>query len=245
MIPIKLQAIQTALRGDWSNAVLLNEQILTENPDDIDALNRLAFALASIGHTKQSKQAYQKVLNLDTQNPIALKNLRRLSTIDVKKTKEPFSTTPMNNIFIEEPGKTKVIDLINIADHKATGKLRCGEILTLSVKRMKIFVLENQKQYVGMLPDDISKRLIKFMNGGNTYEAYVKTVNNHKLTVFIKETRRSPKLKDQPSFAQSEKPRLLLVNNKRQDKQNKKDIKIPEMEDEEAKVYPLEEEESF
>lgn len=214
MTPTKLQAIQTALRGDWQKAIELNTEILLGEPDDIDALNRIAFAFASMGNLKQAKSTYQKVLALDEQNPIALKNLKRLSGIDGKSI-PTISFVQMNNIFIEEPGKTKVIELINVADQKAIGRLRCGETTSLQVKRMKIFVLDQEKQYVGMLPDDLSKRLIKFINGGNHYEAFVKTVNNHKVAIFIKETKRAARFRNQPSFATSDKTRFILENTAR------------------------------
>lgn len=223
----KTQAIQTALKGDWQKAVELNSQILEESPEDIDALNRLGFAFASLGNVKQAKSTYQKVLSLDVQNPIALKNLKRLTGLDTKKMTPPLTFVPMNNIFIEEPGKTKVVDLINVADQKVVGKLRCGETLVLQVKRMKIFVLDQEKMYIGMLPDDLSKRLIKFINGGNTYEAFVKTVNNHRVSIFMKETKRTNRFRNQPSFATSDKSRFVLENSARKadkDSQKKEDV---------------------
>ena len=197
MDPLKNQAIQNALTGDWQNAILCNQQILDENPEDIDTLNRLAFAFASVGNNKQAKNLYQKVLSLDIKNPIATRNLKRLVAQNGKSTVQPIQ---MSNTFIEEPGKTKVVEVINIADQKVISPLRSGETVTLSVKRMKIFVLDSAKQYLGMLPDDIGRRLIKFMEGGNQYEAYVKTAANHKLIVFIKETKRAKKFENQPSF---------------------------------------------
>lgn len=206
MNSLKNQAIQTALQGDWNSAISLNQQILQEEPENIDALNRLAFAYATLGNISDAKEYYQKVLQLDMQNPIATKNLKRLSGLNGKA--PSLATYRMNNIFIEEPGKTKVIELLNIADQKATSHLRCGEELQLQVKRMKIFVLDNEKQYIGMLPDDTSKRLIDFIQGGNQYEAYVKTVDDHKVTVFVKETFRSPKFKNHQSFITTEKSKL-------------------------------------
>lgn len=209
MTPLKTQAIQTALTGDWENAIVYNLQLLEENSSDIDTLNRLAFAYASIGNIKEAKNTYQRVLAIDDENPIALRNIKRLSGQQGPKAGTQFK---VNNIFIEEPGKTKVIDLINVAEQKIISQLRSGENLDLAVKRMKIFALDNDKQFVGMLPDDLGKRLIKFMEGGNKYEAYVKTVDNHKVTIFVKETKRSARFKFQSSFTSSEKPKFQLEN---------------------------------
>lgn len=208
MTHLKNQAIQTALTGDWTNAVLLNKSILEESPDDIDTLNRLGFALASIGDTKEAKNIYQKVLLLDAQNPIALRNLKRLSGNIGTKIAAP---SQVSNLFIEEPGRTKVIELLNSADKKIITVLRSGEMLQLVIKRMKIFVLDQNKQYIGMLPDDIGRRLIRFMNGGNTYEAYVKSVDGNKVTIFAREVKRTSKFKNQPSFTPSERPKLVMM----------------------------------
>jgi len=207
MTPLKSQAIQTALHGDWNNAILLNRELLKEDPHDIDTLNRLAFAYASTGGLKKAKELYTQVLELDTHNPIATKNLRRLLTIGEKSTNSQ-SPIVMNNIFIEEPGKTKVIDLLNVADKKVIINLNCGEHLTLSIKRSKIFVVDSHKQYVGMLPDDLSRRLIEFIEGGNTYDAYVKIASNNKVVVFIRETKKSTKFINQQSFTHSDKSKL-------------------------------------
>lgn len=208
MLSLKSQAIQTALVGDWETAINLNQQILQEEPNDIDTLNRLAFALLSQGSAKEAKTLYEKVLLLDMKNPIALRNLKRLNDNSTKKI-----SMPLNNVFIEEPGKTKVIDLLNVADKKIITRLRSGETLLLRIKRNKIFALDTEQQYIGMLPDDICQRLIKFMNSGNEYEAYVRTVDNNKASIFVRETKRVKRFRDQPSFISSDKVKLSFENN--------------------------------
>jgi tetratricopeptide (TPR) repeat protein len=195
MPSLKSQAIQTALVGDWNNAVTLNQSILLEDPNDIDTLNRLAFAFLSLGNTKEAKNLYEKVLSLDMKNPIALRNLKRLNENQFK-----ISNTPLNNLFIEEPGKTKVMELLNIADKKVVAYLRSGEMIELRIKRNRIFALNSENQFIGMLPDDICQRLIKFINAGNEYEAYIRTVDSNRVSVFVRETKRVKKFRDQPSF---------------------------------------------
>lgn len=223
MTQLKTQAIQTALLGDWNNAIALNQSLLDENPDDIDTLNRLAFAYSSIGNTKEAKNLYQKVLNLDNQNPIALRNLKRLSGSVGNGKSVTFVPSHVSNLFIEEPGKTKVIELLNVADKKVIAPLRSGETLQLVIKRMKIFVLDQDKQFIGMLPDDIGRRLIRFMSSGNQYEAYIKSVDNNKVTIFARETKRTTKFKNQPSFLPTERVKLFsALTNQRGNKADKK-----------------------
>ncbi len=210
MTQLKAQAIQTALSGDWASSITLNLELLEEDPNDIDTLNRLAFAYSSSGNLKEAKNIYQQVLSLDTQNPIALRNLKRLSEGGGNKNANIVTPAHVSNLFIEEPGRTKVIELLNVADKKVITPLRSGETLYLVIKRMKIFVLDQNKQYIGMLPDDIGRRLIRFIDGGNIYEAYVKSVDGNKVTIFARETKRTTKFKNQPSFLSSDRTKLVV-----------------------------------
>lgn len=207
MIPLKNQAIQIALTGDWDRAIALNQEILLEEPTDIDTLNRLAFAYTIIGNTKEAKQTYQRVLEIDSANPIALKNLKRLGLTGTKTKPALHIAT---NMFLEESGKTKIVTLVNTAPSQMIKTLQMGQLLFLCIKRSKIFVQDEQKQFVGMLPDDIGRRLIAFLEGGNVYESYVKSAHDHEVIIFIKEVKRATKFKNQPSFLFGEKTKLAL-----------------------------------
>lgn len=200
MTPLRDKAIQTALVGDWNGAITTNKELLNENPKDIDALNRLALAFTVIGKINKAKTTYQEVLKLDPLNPIALRNLKNLKTSKSSGKNLTNAVFALNSNFIEEAGKTKVIELINIAPASIIQNLRTGEIVNLFIKRSKIFILRSEKQYIGVLPDDIGRRLIKFIKAGNKYEAYLKSINPHKVVVFIKEVKRATKFKNHPSF---------------------------------------------
>lgn len=208
MSHLKSQAIKTALVGNWEDAISINKSILQKDPNDIDALNRLAFAFSSFGNINEAKNIYQKVLSLDIKNPIATRNLKKLSN-----SKSSTSNVELKNVFIEEPGKTKIIELLNIADKKILSHLRPGEKLDLCIKRMKIFAINQNNQYVGMLPDDICKRLINFIKDGNQYDAYAKNTDSNKITIFVRELKRVNKNKNQPSFINTEKTKFSIVNN--------------------------------
>lgn len=207
MIPLKTQAIQIALTGDWDQAIALNKQILVEEPTDIDTLNRLAFAYTILGKIKEAKQTYQKVLDIDAANPIAQRNIKKLGSATTKTTASIHIST---NMFLEESGKTKIVSLINTAPAQTIKSLQMGQLVFLSIKRSKIFVQDTNKLYIGMLPDDIGKRLIKFLEGGNEYESYIKSAHDHEVLIFIKEVKRVAKFKNQPSFLFGDKLRLAL-----------------------------------
>jgi len=104
----------------------------------------------------------------------------------------------------QETGKTKIISLVNTAQPKIIALLTTGQPVVISIKRSKIFVQDQNTQYLGVLPDDIGKRLIKLIKGGNTYTACIKSATEHNVCVFIKETKRTSKYKNQPSFPQTD-----------------------------------------
>lgn len=232
MILLKSQAIHTALRGDWQTAISLNKKLLKENPNDIETLNRLAFAFIVLGKAKEAKQMYQKVLSLDSQNPIALKSLRRLTNSPKNGFQTHQLATDMDTLFLEETGKTKVIELVNVAEPRIVANLMTGELLTLQVKRLKIFVLDEKKRYIGMLPDDIGKRLNRLLKGGNCYQVYIKAIEARKVTVFFRETKRATRFKNQPSFVSTDKTKSLM--SKHHTTHKEAEIYISEDEEEES-----------
>lgn len=241
MTSLKLQAIQTALTGDWKNAISLNKKLLDENPQDIDTLNRLALAYAISGKSKDAKIAYQKVLDIDPLNPIALKNAKRLKEKTFSSNKVSNGSLQISNNFLEETGKTKVVELINTAQPKVIQTLRTGNFVSLSIKRSRIFVLADEDQYIGVLPDDVGKRLIKFLKSGNKYDAYIKSANPHHIVIFIKETKRSSRYKDHPSFLSANDATLTFDKNGKIKNSVKKRTEA-EKEDEDAEDYEPEEE---
>jgi tetratricopeptide (TPR) repeat protein len=208
MNPLKTQAIQIALSGNWEKAIELNEEILKTEVNDTETLNRLAFACTALGKIKEAKEAYEKVLEIDSLNPIAQRGLKRLNTPGNHSAGIPSHL--LSNMFLEESGKTKIITLLNPAPARVIRNLQVGQTVIISKKRMKMFVQDENKGYIGMLPDDIGMRLIKFMDGGNTYETYIKSSNDHGVTVFIKELKQSTKFKNQPTFLFGEKTSLSL-----------------------------------
>lgn len=207
--PLKTLAVESALISNWKDAISYNEQILAENPSDLDCLNRLGFAFMKAGKYRKAKEIFNKIIEIDETNPIALKNIKRLET--VSKIKNNGDNSPSQNsthfslssIFIEEAGKTKAVQLKNISDKKTLSMLEPGDEVMLVIKRSKIFVQTLKKIYIGMLPDNISMRLISFMKGGNEYVACVKACDDKNVMIFVKETKKAAKFKNQASFPSS------------------------------------------
>lgn len=206
------QAIKATLSGDWESAIKLNKSLIEENPKDVEALNRMGLAYSILGKTKEAKESFDKVIEIDPLNSIALKNIKKLKN-DQPNNENGVTFIQVNNIFIEETGKTKVVELINLAQAEILQSLQTGQAVDMSIKRLKIFVQQGTK-YIGVLPDDIGNRLIKFINGGNKYEAFVKSASHQSVSIFIRELKKSAKFKDQPSFVHTLEKKLNIKSDK-------------------------------
>lgn len=197
------KAIRAALQGSWNEADSLNRQILKQNPRDTDALNRLARALAELGKSQQARQIYKRVLRLDTYNTIAQRALERLRK--KRKAGKQTKSHPVESSFLEEPGRTKTVALIHLGGEPVISSLDTGEPVTLLPHSHRVSVQTEEGRYIGRFPDDLSRRLIKFIRAGNEYKALVRSVEPNQVKIFLKETKRVPQLANSPSFPSSEK----------------------------------------
>lgn len=195
-------AIDAALRNDWETAVLINTQILKENPEDTDSMNRLGKAYLELGNTKKAITIFKSVLKLNKYDPIAEKNLQRASQMTPGASQKPNSGAQksQNISFLEEPGKTKIIPLVNLASSKTLLNLRCADCVSIVTKKHSILIETQEGTYLGALPDDIGHRLLVLIKGGNQYEAFIKSVSKSSLILFVREFSKSKKLSSTPSF---------------------------------------------
>ena len=70
-----------------------------------------------------------------------------------------------------------------------------------------------------MLPDDICQRLIKFIKAGNQYDAYIRTVDNNRVSIFAREIKRMKRFHNQPSFVSVEKTKLSFKTSRDTDQE--------------------------
>lgn len=198
-------AIDAALDSNWDQALKLNKQIIKLDPRNIDALNRQARAYMELGKNNLAKKYYAEVLKIDPYNPIALKNLK------IVKAFKSNGLQPVSNgvnrlsasLFLQEPGKTKIVMLLNVAEPQKLSQAFCGMKVEMVIKNRKITVVDSRNNYLGVLPDDTSFRLLRFIKGGNKYDLFIKSIKVNGLSVLIKEAFRSKRFKNQPSFLEN------------------------------------------
>lgn len=200
--PLHQLAIQAALSSRWEEALELNQQIIGEDPKNVDALNRAGRAYFELGQLAQSKKFFESSLKYDPYNQIAAKFLKRIATFKKSGLKRPCSnhTIVPTDLFIKEPGKTKLVSLLKVAEPQKLSLLSCGATVNLVAKSHCVNVTDQNGEYLGILPDDIAHRLVKLMKGGNKYQAFVKSVKPNALAILIRESYRCARYKNQPSF---------------------------------------------
>lgn len=209
-IKLSDQAIQAALLANWEDALLLNQQIIALQPENTDALNRTARAYFELGNYSEAKKFYQSSLKIDPYNQIAAKFLKRIEVFAKKGSssdrvvKKTITSKPFNlDLFIEEPGKTKVVSLLKVAEPQRISMLSSGDEVVISPKNRSVSVTDIDNGYIGVLPDDTAHQLLRLIKGGNKYQAFIKTVKTNALSILIREVHRSTRFKNQPSFLDS------------------------------------------
>ncbi len=199
------QAITAAKQQDWDAAVTYNQAILEINPHDVGAMNRLGVAYLQLGNTKEAKNSFEQVLAFDKSNSIAKKNLAKLNSNHAAVV-----PTFCQEDFIEEPGKTKTVELHRLAGKNILDGLAVGQSCELKPKSRYISV-ESSGIYIGALPEDVSFRLSKLIETGNQYSVCIRSFSGNHCSLYIKEAYRSPQNQDMHSFPPT-KNNLAAIN---------------------------------
>lgn len=221
-------AILAAISLDWKKALEINNRILAGCPEDLDCLNRIGKAYLEIGDYKKAAVFFKKVLKINKYDQIAIKNLAKATQSNAPKKKSDAnpgsqkSTSPFLISFLEEPGKTKVVSLVNLAPSRTLLSLNTADPVQIIIKRHSVFSYNEDGVYLGALPDDVSHRMLILIQGGNKYEAFVKSFSKNSLTVFLREISRAKKFHNTPSFASSGSDYLSFI---REDSSSSEEVK--------------------
>ena len=186
---LESQAISAANIGQWEHAVRFNSLLLEQIPLDIPTLNRLGRAYTALGNLESAKQAYQKVLNVDPQNQIALKNLNKLTYLSSDQTLfNGQNHHEMNSgLLIKKPGSTRLVSLVHLGPCEVCASLSCGSTVELIFGKRDIHVQDNQNRHIGRLPDDLAYRMHQLINLGVTFKAIIKDAHPQKVHILIQE----------------------------------------------------------
>lgn len=207
--PLAKSAIEAALNNNWKEAVGLNLSLLKLYPQDVETLNRLARAFLESGKINKARSTYKRVLSIDPYNSIANRNLKKLTELKLKDLRsQPNLQTqngaPVADIFLEEPGKTKILKVIgNHSTSRRIATLRTADPVTLKGKYNRVLVLNLRGQIIGELEEEWGKKISKVIRFGSKFEALVISVSAEVMgpvSILVREVEHSPKLVNQVIF---------------------------------------------
>lgn len=196
------EAVTLALKGEWERASEVNRAILELFEDDVEAMNRLGKALMEMAEYEAAKEVLVRVVHIAPYNNIAKKNLARLA--DLGDMPSPWKGVRKGSgvpqIFIEESGKSGTTVLQKVASRQTFARVAPSDSANLVVEGNTINVYSGDNDYLGQIEPRLGRRLIRFMNGGNKYDAAIVRVSDHAVSIIVRETHRDPSLRNVGSF---------------------------------------------
>lgn len=194
------EAVRLAVDGRWEEAVELNEFIIQSFGADEGSQNRLGKALTELGRLEDAKAAYDASLAINPLNPVARKNASKLeSLINAKDILKGGPVKVDLNLFVEEMGKTTTTTL-RAAAGDVCSKVAAGDVAELRVDGDGIEIDTVRGVRVGSLEPKLARRLIKFIQGGNRYQAGITSCDGSTVKVIVREAHQDPKFVGKPSF---------------------------------------------
>ncbi len=151
-------AIKAAYDQNWEEAVTINQQILKQDENNIDASLRVGLAYLQTQDYKNAKKVYAKVLEIDPINKIALSKMEQ-----VKNKKAEDFIVPDNDSLLKEPGNSVEVSLDILTKGITSDKFRFNDelILKVSGKTMSIHRDDDKQSLINYLPDQVVKGISK------------------------------------------------------------------------------------
>ncbi len=194
-------AVQLAIQGRWDEAVKLNKFIIESFGADEETQNRLGKALSELGKLKDAKASYEAALKLNPMNSIAKKNAARINALLHQKEGLKVGGVRVDlNLFVEEMGKTVITLVESPSSADISSKVAAGDVAELRIDGDGIVAETSRGVRVGQLEPKLARRLIKFMRGGNRYQAGVTSVDGNAIKLIVRETYQDPRFAGKPSF---------------------------------------------
>jgi hypothetical protein len=210
---LEQQAVDAAINLDWKKAIELNKKILKLDKNNVDCHLRLGFIYLQKNDYKEAKKHYKLVIKIQPSNLLAADNLEKIQVLGTtggkKRNDKDLNFNP--NLFIEVPGKTKSISLVNPGQKNILARLTVGEEVYLKPKKRKIELRTKTSEYLGSLPDDISKRLLLFIKAGSEYRAFIKEVSLNKVVIFVREEKLGKKVLKFSSFPKDTQSQMQRI----------------------------------
>jgi hypothetical protein len=194
------EAVQMAVDARWDEAVEINRYIIESFGADEGSQNRLGKALTELGQLENAKSAYDASLSINHMNPVARKNSAKLeSLMNAKEALKGGQVKVDLSLFVEEMGKTTTTTL-RAAAPDVCSRVAPGDVAELRIDGDGVEVDTVRGVRLGSLEPKLARRLLKFIQGGNRYQAGVTSCEGSTVKVIVRETYQDPKFAGKPSF---------------------------------------------
>jgi hypothetical protein len=200
VLELKIQAreaVDLAMNGRWEEAAAVNRLVIAASPSDVEAFNRLGKSLLELGDPVAAREAFQHSLSLSPTNPIARKNIERLSNGIVAVAGTAELTKKM---LIGDAGKSANVLLLGCATSSERPSLTPGSAIELRVHKGNLVAYTPEGHYVGIVPPRVGHRLVALMEGGNCYNAGIVNSTADTIRVVLQESYQHPSLRSKASF---------------------------------------------
>jgi len=199
------QAVNAAVNFDWKLAIDINKRLVKLDKKNLAAYLRLGFASLQLQKFNEAIKFYRKALKIQPNNNVAKENLERIKILRLKTPKKNKKSIIYldPNLFLEITGKTKSVSLVNLGQKNLLALVSVGQEVILKIKKRKVEVRSKYNEYIGSLPDDLSRRLLIFLKAKSKYRVYIKEANLSRITVFICEEKKGKKVQQYLSFPQN------------------------------------------
>lgn len=229
---LEQQAVDAAINLNWHDAIVLNKKIVNRQKNNLQAYLRLGFAYIQTSKYEDAKKAYKKSLKIQSNNMLAKQNLERIKILESrgsrKVLKKEIKLDP--NLFLEVTGKTKSVSLVKLGQKNILALLTVGQEVFLKPKKRKIEVRTKTNEYIGSLPDDLSKTLFLFTKAGNLYSSFIKEISLNRAVVFIREEKKGKKYAKYSSFPKNIQSDIARIQNEEESPEEEDEVAENELE---------------
>jgi tetratricopeptide (TPR) repeat protein len=151
-------AIKAAYNQNWDEAITLNQQIIDQDENNLDASLRMGLAYLQIQDYKKAKACYSKVLEIDPINKIALDKM-----VLVKEKKTEDFIVPNSDSLLKEPGNSIEVSLDILTKGITTDKFKFDDelVLKISGKTISVHRDDEKQSLINYLPDQVVKGILK------------------------------------------------------------------------------------
>ena len=201
------EAIQAALESRWQDALAINRALVERHGGVEETFNRIGKALTELGEHQAALDAYSQALQINPENVIAQKNVRKLRLLLESRERIAGAKGAIDvDLFAEEPGKS-ALTVLNPPKSGVVIVVAPGEVVELHLQDGGLQAQTTAAVVLGDVDSKIARRLVPLISTGNRYTAVVARVEESQIEIIIREAFQSTENARKSSFPVSRQRR--------------------------------------